>query len=56
MGNALAQAFDDPGVVVGTTVPGVDIEVNEEFIARLLEVDLTFKTSPTQVSRTTCLS
>ncbi|MEC7175366.1 MAG: ABC transporter substrate-binding protein, partial [Actinomycetota bacterium] len=41
MGNALAQAFDDPGVVAGMrgTVPGVDIEVNEEFIARLLEVD-----------------
>ena len=41
MGNALAQAFDDPGVVAGMrgTVPGVDIEVNEAFIARLLEVD-----------------
>ncbi|MEC9181187.1 MAG: ABC transporter substrate-binding protein [Actinomycetota bacterium] len=41
MGNALAQAFVDPGVVAGMrgTVPGVDIEVNEEFIARLLEVD-----------------
>ncbi|MEC8464893.1 MAG: ABC transporter substrate-binding protein [Actinomycetota bacterium] len=41
MVNALAQAFDDPGVVAGMrgTVPGVDIEVNEEFIARLLEVD-----------------
>ena len=41
MGHALAQAFDDPGVVAGMrgTVPGVDIEVNEEFIARLLEVD-----------------
>jgi len=41
MGNALAQAFDDPGVVAGMrgTVPGVDIETNEDFIARLLGVD-----------------
>ena len=41
MGNALADAFDDPSVVAGMrgTVPGVDIEINEEFIARLLEID-----------------
>jgi branched-chain amino acid transport system substrate-binding protein len=41
MGNALAQAFDDPGVVAGMrgTVPGVDIETNADFIARLLEID-----------------
>jgi len=41
MGNALADAFDDPSVVAGMrgTVPGVDIEINEDFIARLLEID-----------------
>ena len=41
MGNALAAAFDDPSVVAGIrgTVPGVDIETNEDFIARLLEID-----------------
>jgi branched-chain amino acid transport system substrate-binding protein len=41
MGNALAAAFDDPSTVSGIrgTVPGVDIETNDEFISRLLEVD-----------------